>query len=115
MKVATRAALLSGLILPGLGQYYNHERLKGVVIMTVTVLLVGALGWRIFFLVYHTLWVPEILERFPFSLTPQLVERLHRQAYARNWWLLSLIVALWLFSIVDAYRVARKGEPTPAH
>ena len=115
MKVATRAALLSGLVLPGLGQYYNRQHLKGVVIMAVTVLLVGVMGWRIYFLIYHALMVPEVLDRLPFSLTPQLIERLHRQAYAQNWWLLGLIVALWLYSIVDAYHAARKGGPPPAH
>jgi hypothetical protein len=113
MKVASRAAFLSGLVLPGMGQYYNHERLKGVVIMTVTVLLVGGMGWRIYSLIYHAFMVPEVLDRLPYSVTPQLIERLHRQAYAQNWWLLALIVVLWLYSIVDAYYQARKGGPPP--
>ena len=114
MKVSTRAALLSGLILPGWGQYYNGQRRKGVSIMAATVVLVGALGWRIFSLVFHSLRVPEVLDRLPWSLTPQLLERLHRQAYVQNWWLLLLIIGLWLFSIGDAYRAAKKWETPPA-
>jgi TM2 domain-containing membrane protein YozV len=113
MKVSTRAALLSGLILPGLGQHYNGQRLKGVSIMAATVLLVGALGWRIFSLLYRALSAPEIMDRLPFSLTPQIIARLHQQAYVQNWWLLLLIAGLWIFSIADAYRGAGKREPRP--
>jgi len=112
MEAPTRAALLSGLVLPGLGQYANGQRPKGVSIMAATVVLVGVMGWRIFSLVYHALWTPEVLDRFPLSVTPQLLERLHRQAYAQNWWLLLLIIGLWLFSIGDAYRAAKKAKTT---
>ena len=110
MKVSTRAALLSGLVLPGLGQYHNGQRAKGLGLMAGTIVPVLILAGRIFFLVYRALRVPEILERLPWSVTPELLSRLHHQAYSQNWWLLLLIVALWLYSIMDAYRVAKKGQ-----
>jgi len=110
LKLSTRAALLSGLVLPGLGQYLNGQRVKAGVIMTAITVLVLALGGRIFSLVYQVLAAATAPGSLILIPSKQTLAEIHRRAYSENGWLLLLIVSLWLYSIGDAYWNARRKE-----
>ena len=108
MSLSRRAALLSGLVLPGLGQLLLGQRKKGVLLMIVVVALVIFLAVRIFLVVYHGLVPSGDLTQM--SLAPEAIKAIHHQAYAENWWLLAMIIALWLASIADAVIKGREMD-----
>ncbi len=111
MKRPLKAALVSGLVCPGFGQIMNRERAKGT---AVIVAVVGLLFWmmvRIFALTYHTM-MPEgaAVDAGAFNLDPKALAHLHNQAWAQNWWLLLVVMAVWIYATVDAYLVAARQE-----
>ncbi|QGM45007.1 signal peptidase I [Methylocystis heyeri] len=91
-NVAPRRPLVAALLstaLPGLGQIYNGELNKGLWLF-LGFALGGAVGG-----VFATLYAPSALMAPLFALVTLLA------------------LGIWLGSIVDAWRVARLGEPTP--
>lgn len=98
MKIHIKAALLSGLVFPGLGQLYKGERTKGVVlIMVESILLLITVALLVLQIVPLLLAAPEggIVD------PAQLLERLHNGRPAVR----LLVVALgglWLYSWIDA-------------
>jgi TM2 domain-containing membrane protein YozV len=110
MKISTRAALYSGLIIPGLGQLYLGSRKKGFAIALCVIGLVVWLAVRLFALVYDVLIGEGSPEAVFFNLNEATVAQIHTLAYKQNLWLLILIIALWLYSIFDAYRVGKKWD-----
>lgn len=109
MKRPLTALLLSGLILPGLGQLYLGRRIKGVALIMVTnlLLLIG-----LFFMMKiaspvigaHLTGTPLtpglILEKIqPFALWAKL--------------LLAAFLGLWGFGLVDLFSAFREGSDTP--
>jgi fumarate reductase subunit D len=100
--------LLSGLVLPGAGQWVLGRRLRSALIVCWVLLLLLALFVRLLLLVY-TMMVPAgDLTRM--QISPELISRIHKQAYGDNWWLLLIIAALWIGSVVDAYLISKKME-----
>jgi hypothetical protein len=97
-----RAALFSGLVFPGAGQWMLGRRRRALLIIVGVCALVLILAVRIWLLVYHGL-VPDgdILNM---RITAELIRGLHRRAYVENWPLLLAIVGLWIYSIRDALR-----------
>ncbi|GEM_PF-991893 len=110
MKIATRAALYSGLVLPGLGQIYTGKRKKGYAIAGAVISLIAWLGVRIFRLVYHVLITDEGFENLIFYLDEKTLATIHRMAYRQNLWLVILIVGLWLYSTLDAHRTGKRWD-----
>jgi uncharacterized membrane protein len=106
MKASNRGMFYSGVVLPGLGQWVLGRKLRGAVIIAWVLGLLLALFLRIFFLVYNTLYGPIM----NFQLTPELISKVHKQAYVENWWILAIILAIWIWSIVDAYLIGKKLE-----
>lgn len=99
MKRPIIALLLSGLILPGLGQIYLGRRTKGIIlIMLMNLLLMIGL---FFVMKISSPVIAAHLAGAPFS--PQLVLG---QLQPYNFWgklLLGAIVGLWGFSVVDIF------------
>ena len=110
MKLSTRAALLSGLVLPGLGQYLNGQRVKAGVMISAISVMILALGWRIFSLVYQVLAAANPAGALILIPSQKTLAEIHRRVYSENGWLLFLIVALWLYSIGDACWQGRRKE-----
>ena len=98
--------LYSGLVFPGVGQWILGQRRKAVLIVVWITLLVAALFVRLFVLVYDMLY-PSLSQ---FQLPPELLSEVHKQAYLDNWWLLLLIIAIWIGSVVDAYVTGKSLE-----
>lgn len=99
-----RAALLSGLVLPGLGQWLLGLRGRGCLTMLVFTALVVFLGARIFLLVHEAVFGGGM------SAGGDWLSELHRRAYAENWRLLIPILVIWAWSVIDAVRTGRRIE-----
>lgn len=103
MNPKTKAALMSGLVFPGLGQVFNKQKAKGaVMIASVSVFFVW-LTVRIFRLTWKTIAVTGADGLESMRMDPESIARLHNQAWALNWWLAAIIMAIWAYSIIDAY------------
>ena len=107
MRQKITAFLLSALVFPGLGQLYNHDRRKGIILVLAANGLLGLM-----FLTGLILMSREYtLVFFPRPLTPEmgqmlLVDTLNHPVF---WVPLGLFLALWGYAAVDATR--RAGPP----
>ena len=101
-KLRRRAALLSGLVMPGVGQWLLGRRRLGAAIIVAVLFLVALMAIRIFLLVYHGL-VPDG-DMLNMRITADLIRDIHRRAYVENWPILVAIIGAWAWSIWDALR-----------
>jgi len=105
MKIHVKAALLSAFVLPGLGQLYKGDRVKGVIIIVlVNIFLLLAL-----FLVLRDM-VPLILAA---SMSgdydaSKVLEHLQTAGPTARL-LLASFCGLWLYGLLDA-ALGKKGE-----
>lgn len=108
MGLTRRAVLFSGLVFPGMGQWLLGRRVKAVLIGFWIVLLLLALMARIFVLVSDAIMPGGDI--IMLDLSPATLSAVHHQAYVDNWWLLVIIAAIWIYSMVDAYLEGKKLE-----
>ncbi len=104
------AGLLSGLLWPGAGQFYNKQHRKGLALALAALVLTGYFLWRL---------LPLVLLSFPAGLpdTARWAEGLAmRQRLLQDpsyyWsllWPLYALAAVWLYGILDAVWVARRA------
>jgi len=105
MKIHVKAALLSALVLPGLGQLYKGDRIKGVLlIVSVNIFIMVAL----FMLIRYV--APLILSaRMNGAFDAKFfLERLHGGGPAVRL-LLAAFCGLWMYSWIDA-ALGKKGK-----
>ncbi|MSM39785.1 MAG: hypothetical protein GJT30_09235 [Geobacter sp.] len=99
MRINLKAALLSAFILPGLGQLYKGDKLKGAILIAlVNIFLLATL-----FLLLQAAG-PILASQIggPPDASAVLAELKSRSPAAR--WLLSAFFGLWIFGVVDAAR-----------
>ena len=98
MRMNFKAALLSGLVLPGVGQIYNGHKIRGGCL----ILLVNLFLLVILFVFLRGLG-PIIAEaQVSGALEPAaILGKLQQQAPAAKWLLLAFCL-LWLYSTIDA-------------
>jgi len=106
-----KAVLLSALVLPGLGQLYKGEKLKGgICLILVNIFLLAAL-----FLVMKGMG--SFLLTAKISGTGEALKVLEsiKQESPLVGWLLSGFVLLWFAAIIDAAvaKPPRDDEPSP--
>ena len=107
MRHKIAAFLLSALVFPGLGQLYNKDRRKGIILVLAANGLLG--------LVFLTLVIMVSREYtlvfFPRPLTADMVQMLLFDTLAHPvfWVPCGLLLALWAYAAVDAAR--RAGPP----
>jgi hypothetical protein len=98
MGINIKAALLSGLVLPGLGQLYKGCRMKGIaLIVLVNIFLMGAL-------LLAMEGVGKIIVSAKLSGSPdmgQVLESLRNDTPAAKW-LLACFFCIWVYGIADA-------------
>lgn len=102
MRQAIIAFLLSAFVFPGLGQIYNQERRKGVILVLLANLLLGTL-----LLAAIVLFSRGYYEYFyPKPLTGEILLELGRYLLSHPLFLLPLclLVGLWAFAALDAGR-----------
>lgn len=107
MKKSVKAALLSGLVFPGLGQVYLKRRRRGFSIILVTLTLLGFLiGMTVVSLLQN---VERLQGRGPIDVSDAsaLAASLpvtHSPYYNA---VLIAVVCCWLFAVIDAYRAGK--------
>ena len=107
MRQKIAAFLLSALVFPGLGQLYNKDRRKGIILVLAANGLLG--------LVFLTLLIMVSREYtlvfFPRPLTADLIQLLlfDTLTHPLFWVPCGLLLALWGYAAVDAAR--RAGSP----
>jgi TM2 domain-containing membrane protein YozV len=105
MKIHFRAALLSAFVLPGLGQLYKGDRIKGVII----IILVNIFLLLAVYLVLRQVGPLVVAARMPgFTEASKIAERLQAGTPAVRY-LLAGFGGLWLYSLVDA-AVGNRGK-----
>lgn len=113
MNASVKAALLSGLVFPGLGQLVLGAKRRG------TLLIVGTLSCLTAMIVVATrkaLMILDTLAREGRPLDMQSIREAAEQASAPpgslvfNLFLFGLVLC-WLYAIVDAYRTAKHPLP----
>lgn len=98
MGMNLKAALLSGLVLPGLGQLYKGCKIKGsIMIALVNIFLIGAL-------LFALKGVGKIIvsSKMPDSPDMQQVLETMRNDTPAARWLLAAFFGLWLYGVADA-------------
>lgn len=115
MNKATKAALLSALLFPGLGQMYLKRYARGLILM---VLILAGLG----------VWIADATVRALRELDRMQIQgglvdptaiagRAAASAASGEWYsplLLPMIVVCWLLSVIDAYRLGKAKESPDA-
>lgn len=108
MKVYFKAALLSALVLPGLGQLSKGNRLKGaLLVVLVNVFLLLAL-----FVVLQGVGPLIAAAKLSGNIDPaRIAAQLQlRSPFAK--WLLAAFFGLWLYGVIDA-AVGKPGGDDP--
>ena len=109
MKTPLKRALYSALILPGLGQWNNQQKIKGLLFMGAAIFVVGGLLWQFagffseYFKAIGQLANPEFIEPPTQALKNVLLKMLTAMAF----WT-ALAVVIWTASGLDAYYTARR-------
>ncbi len=101
MKQNLKAALLSALVLPGLGQLYLGRKVKGVCIITlVNIFLLIALAYVLkgFGRIFRSTGTVQAVD------ASKIVADLQQEAPVVRW-LLFLFLVIWAYGIIDALRV----------
>jgi hypothetical protein len=111
VRQSTKAALLSGLVFPGMGHLYLRQYIRGV-------LFAGASGVLLYFIISVAMStafdvmgkiqsgnVPLNVE----SISELVVKQSHGNEESTNTATMALI-ALWVMGIADSYRVGRARE-----
>jgi hypothetical protein len=115
MKTAIKAALLSALVFPGVGQMYLKRYARGLIPMVLT--LVGLGVW----IAQATVGALRELEKM--QIQGGLVDlnavagRAAASSASGDWYsplIVPMIAGCWLFSVIDAYRLGKGKEPPAA-
>ncbi|MGO9139258.1 MAG: hypothetical protein ACLP9S_12800 [Syntrophales bacterium] len=110
MKSAVKAALLSGFVLPGLGQIYLKRYKRGLAIL-IPVLL--ALGVIIGTVVTSALESLKAIESKGGMADMETVSNLARVDSVHSGMsikvILLFVIGCWLFSVIDAYKIGKKS------
>lgn len=100
-----RAALLSGLLFPGAGQFRYGLKARGLAFAFGAGLASVALLRRIFSEILSSL--PEDPSRLGIPETFQLAHEIQARAFGALWGWFGLLASVWIASVWDAYRNVR--------
>jgi hypothetical protein len=113
MKTAIKAALLSALIFPGVGQMYLRRYARGLIPMVLTL---AGLGVWIAQATVGALQEIEKMQRQGVLVDLNAVaNRAAASSASGDWYsplIVPMIVVCWLFSVIDAYRLGKGKEPS---
>jgi hypothetical protein len=115
MKIAIKAALLSGLVFPGLGHIYLKRYKRGLAILIAVLLCLGIIIGTV---VGSALESLKAIEKGGGIADMETVSNLARIDSVHSGINLNLVLLFvlccWLFSVVDAYRIGRSLPETGA-
>ncbi|MGZ6248188.1 MAG: hypothetical protein ACXWMC_01050 [Syntrophales bacterium] len=109
MKSAIKAALLSGFVLPGLGQIYLKRYKRGLAILIPVLLAIGVIIGTVVTSALESLKAIEsrggIADMDTVSNLAR-VDSVHGGMSLR--FIMLFVLCCWLFSVVDAYKIGKK-------
>ncbi|MEC5387447.1 hypothetical protein VVD49_17080 [Uliginosibacterium sp. H3] len=113
MPKALKAALLSGLVFPGLGYFVVKRPLRALVVMAISAV---CLAYLIDLAVQQASTLMDKLMSGEVAPDVASVQQLLTNSSAASdstWSTIAtfVLLACWLFSIVDGYRTGNKEEP----
>ncbi len=105
MKIHTKAALLSALAFPGVGQIHLGRYGRGIAIVMLTL---GTIGIIVGIAVVQALAVLETLQHQNGAIDVQTITQEASRAVSSSSsaavsFCFAFLIAIWLFSIIDAY------------
>ncbi len=113
MKYSFIPPLLSGLVLPGLGQVVNQQIVKGLILISLTTFVFLFLLFKLLFdlsAVMREVMGPDL------TLGPGEISKVILAMRARDMTLLYVFlivgVVIWAYSVTDAFLVSRRLKST---
>jgi len=104
MKENIKAALLSALVLPGVGQILRGHKLKGgILILAVTALLLAAV-------ILAAMAIQDVLHGGGGTTDPVAVAARLREWVPPALWLAGALLCVWVYGIADALLSPEKKE-----
>jgi TM2 domain-containing membrane protein YozV len=98
VKKNIKAALLSGLVFPGIGQIYKGSKIKGLII----IFAVNFLFLIAFALIIRNIYLLIISGHFTSTPDPVIMaKRIIRETPGLSW-LTGTLLCVWIYSIADA-------------
>jgi TM2 domain-containing membrane protein YozV len=111
MKPSAKAALLSGLAFPGMGQIHLKRLRRGITIMVCVLAGIGAIVWIATIRALAILaQVQNPSNRVDMKTISNLAMTSSADVSPYYNLILAFIFCCWLFSIVDAYRIGKRME-----
>ena len=113
MKVSYKAALLSALVFPGVGQLYLKKYWRGLVIMFLSCTGLGYMTWSATVSALNRLDDVIVMMKGDTMNLQELSGIVGSKTLATDSYHVAVfyfIVCLWIFAIVDAYRIGRQRE-----
>ena len=113
MKQKFLAALLSGLVVPGLGQIINQQTKKGIALLVIVFILFIAGTIQFAIILSSSVLGGQITNPLD---TSAALETLQDKDLTALWIILSLFGIVWLFAVVDAFiggKKKREQGPEP--
>jgi TM2 domain-containing membrane protein YozV len=113
MKASYLATFLSACVFPGIGQLYLKRYRRGLVIMAIALSGLGFMVWSV--TVYILKHLDAIMNKIQGGTTnlQEIVNIVRSETSAATPYydgVFYLIVCLWIFSIIDAYRIGKRRE-----
>jgi TM2 domain-containing membrane protein YozV len=112
MKTAIKAALLSALVFPGVGQMYLKRYVRGLIPMVLT--LAGLGVWIAQATVGALREIEKMQIQGGFVDLNTVANRATASSASGDWYsplIVPMIVGFWLFSVIDAYMLGKGKEP----
>ncbi|MEN6376032.1 MAG: DUF6677 family protein [Smithella sp.] len=116
MNLATKAALYNALLFPGWGHIYLKKYRRGIVYIVTILAGIFSLCWSIAQVALTILRAKPFKKgavdiNTVFNLSTETIKAITERGGATSNYILlilSFIIFLWLFSIIDAYRIGKK-------
>jgi TM2 domain-containing membrane protein YozV len=101
MKVSYKAALLSAFVFPGVGQLYLKRYWRGMVIMVLVFTGFGYMIWSATVSALNRL--NDVMVKMQDGSKMLTTDSYYDAVFY-------CIVCVWIFSIIDAYRIGKQSE-----
>lgn len=112
MQPAIKAALLSAFVLPGLGQIYLKRYWRGIIIMLLVLSAIGVIIVSVTMSTLENLKKMQSQGTVDMSALSNLTQITSTEHAAYYNVVLILAACCWLFSIIDAYVIGKRGVGT---
>jgi TM2 domain-containing membrane protein YozV len=110
MSKAVNAALLSGLLIPGAGQWYLGRKLRGATLMLLV--LIGIVIMVVEASKQATAVMEQLQQQGGAVTTERIIEIATQSTLQANTTLINIaslmLIGSWFFAIIDAYRTGKR-------